>query len=243
MFDPQLTIPPYNSQQPALSDDFKAAKDALIASLFELSKAANDASKAAVDFFNVVDQKPQYLAPPTGLFDQTLLGGPQSAPPLQQQQQQSQQSQQQLQQTQPQQIEEQVASPPLKKKKKEKDPNAPKKPLTSFFLYSNYMRDVIIKDRLNSGETQFSQPEIAKETSKRWKELPDHERARWKHVYEEQKVKYDEENKKYLLAKEQGILYTPPKRPENLMPMGMKDEKKKKKKDKKKKSSQQTQHM
>ncbi|GME79367.1 unnamed protein product [Ambrosiozyma monospora] len=242
MFDPQLTIPPYNSQQPALSEDFKAAKDALIASLFELSKAANDASKAAVDFFNVVDQKPQYLAPPTaGLFDQTLLGGPQSAPPpLQQQQQQSQQLQQQ--QAQPQQVDEQVASPPLKKKKKEKDPNAPKKPLTSFFLYSNYMRDVIIKDRLNSGETQFSQPEIAKETSRRWKELPDHEKARWKQVYEEQKLKYDEENKKYLLAKEQGILYTPPKRPENLSPIGVtKDEKKKKRKEKKKKNQQQ--HM
>ncbi len=192
----------------------------LIASLFELSKAANEASKAAVDFFNVVDAKPQYSAPP--VFDPSLLAPQPQQQMTQQMQQQMQQLQQQMQQRQqdafggsPGTAGAVGAAAPVetqRKKKKKRDPNAPKKPLTSFFLYSNFMRDVIIKERMQGGEEPLSQPRIAQETSKRWKALSADEKLGWKELYEEQKKRYEAEMKKYNLAKATGQPYTAPKR-------------------------------
>ena len=127
----------------------------LIASLFELSKAANEASKAAVDFFNVVDAKPQYSAPP--VFDPSLLAPQPQQQMTQQMQQQMQQLQQQMQQRQQDALVGSAGAAgaePQQKKKKKRDPNAPKKPLTSFFLYSNFMRDVIIKERMENGTSR-----------------------------------------------------------------------------------------
>lgn len=181
----------------------------LIASLFELSKAANEASKAAVDFFNVVDSKPQYTSSP--LLDQALLAS--QTQHLGAQASASQQLsllQQQLQAQQNSGSGHNGES--SKKKKKYRDPNAPKKPLTSFFLYSNYMRDVIIKERVRNGEESLSQPQIAQETSRRWKMLSDSEKAAWKELYEGQKKEYVEELKKYNDAKASGEPYTAPKR-------------------------------
>ncbi|VEU21740.1 DEKNAAC102541 [Brettanomyces naardenensis] len=241
MFDPQLGLPPQNSYSPHpnnnnnpanVTDDFKAAKDALIASLFELSKAANEASKAAVDFFNVVDAKPQYMAPP--LFDQGLL-----TPQLQHVQ--SQQGQNSQNPSLP--LQQQPVTIATKKKKKIRDPNAPKKPLTSFFLYSNFMRDVIIKERMRGGAEPLSQPQIAQETSRRWKMLPEHEKVGWKDLYEDQKKAYDIELKKYNLFKETGQPYSPPKRDDAiLVPNSYKKrpgEEDSKRKDKKKKRKEQ----
>lgn len=159
----------------------------LIASLYELSKAANEASKAAVELFNAVDTKPEYTVS-TPLFDPAIVSQAAAA----------------------------VAAPAAvpaeadkKKKKKKRDPNAPKKPLTSFFLYSTYMRDVIIKEKEKAGE-QLSQPDIAKETSLRWKALSDEKKAEWKDLYEKEKVVYDVEIKKYNDSKETGATYVKP---------------------------------
>lgn len=185
----------------------------LIASLFELSKAANEASKAAVDFFNVVDAKPQYSAPP--VFDPSLLAPQPQQQMTQQMQQQMQQLQQQMQQRQQDALVGSAGAAgaePQQKKKKKRDPNAPKKPLTSFFLYSNFMRDVIIKERMENGDESLSQPQIAQETSKRWKALSAEEKLGWKELYEDQKKRYEAEMKKYNLAKATGQPYTAPKR-------------------------------
>ncbi|ODV85840.1 hypothetical protein CANARDRAFT_197623, partial [[Candida] arabinofermentans NRRL YB-2248] len=168
----------------------------------------SDASKAAVDFFNAVENKPEDN---NKMFDMI-------APMLNEQVLEEKKDEK-------------------KKVKKIKDPNAPRKPLTSFFLYSNAMRDVIVKERALTGESILSQPEIAQETSRRWKDLSDFEKLKWKELYEEQKVMYEEENKKYLLAKETGQPYTPPKRPD-VAPTpasAKKSDHEPKKKDKKKK--------
>lgn len=53
-----------------------------------------------------------------------------------------------------------------KRVKKEKDPNAPKRPLTAFFLYSTFARPEV-KDELGD----VSPVEINNEILKRWKEM------------------------------------------------------------------------
>jgi hypothetical protein len=54
-----------------------------------------------------------------------------------------------------------------KRVKKEKDPNAPKRPLTAFFLYSTFARPEV-KDELGD----VSPVEINNEILRRWKEMP-----------------------------------------------------------------------
>jgi transcriptional regulator HMO1 len=49
--------------QPVSHDQFKAAKDSLIASLVELSKAAQQVSHDAIDFFNIVDATASVATP------------------------------------------------------------------------------------------------------------------------------------------------------------------------------------
>ncbi len=84
------------------------------------------------------------------------------------------------------------SEPGAKKKKAKKDPNAPKRPQTAYFFFLNENRAKIMEE--NPG-IKFT--EVAKEGSKRWKELD----AEAKAVYEEKnkadKVRYEEEMKSY----------------------------------------------
>ncbi|KAG7817010.1 hypothetical protein KL909_005361 [Ogataea angusta] len=199
--------------------------DELVSALVELSKAASDASKATFLFFNALENNNTDRS----LFEDLMVPivGHDSVPMLANMGNHDKKEEK-------------------KRKRAPKDPNAPKKPLTSFFLYSNAMRDIIVKERMLSGESSLSQPEIAQETSRRWKELSESEKAKWKELYEEQKAMYEEENKKYLLAKETGAAYTAPKKPETApTPSSLKksDHEKKKEKKKKKKEKQQQQQQ
>ena len=54
-----------------------------------------------------------------------------------------------------------------KRAKKEKDPNAPKRPLTAYFLYSTHARPEVKKD-LGDSATPV---EVNNEILKRWKEM------------------------------------------------------------------------
>lgn len=61
-----------------------------------------------------------------------------------------------------------------KKAKKEKDPDGPKRPTSSFFLYQKERRDALKKEKpdLNFGE-------IAKEMTKEWKEMGEEEKQKY----------------------------------------------------------------
>ncbi|KAI9816972.1 MAG: hypothetical protein M1832_004956 [Thelocarpon impressellum] len=67
-----------------------------------------------------------------------------------------------------------------KKKKRTHDPNAPKRPLTPYFLYMQSARSVIASD-LGSGAKPG---EISAEGTRRWKAMPDNEKHLWKVAYE-----------------------------------------------------------
>lgn len=101
-----------------------------------------------------------------------------------------------------------VNSPPTKqaqpKKKQERDPNAPKKPLTVFFAYSAYVRQALREDRQKAGLPPLSSTEITQEISKKWKELGDSEKDKWKQAYHAELENYQKEKQKYLEAKKNG---------------------------------------
>jgi len=71
------------------------------------------------------------------------------------------------------------------KGKKEKDPNAPKKPVTSFLVYSAEMRPIVREEY-----PELKVTEVAKELGKRWKELSDGEKKPYKVMADAEKAKY-----------------------------------------------------
>ncbi|KAL6941478.1 hypothetical protein ACO0RG_002610 [Hanseniaspora osmophila] len=90
------------------------------------------------------------------------------------------------------------------KKRASKDPFAPKKPLTVFFAYSAYIRDSLIEDRKKSNLPPYTSVEITQEISKRWKELSDEEKSKWKQAYMAELEHYQKRKAEYLEAKKNG---------------------------------------
>lgn len=67
-----------------------------------------------------------------------------------------------------------------KREKKIRDPNAPKRPLTAFFLFTANARGLIREDLREAGTGE--EPKggaIAKEAERRWAELPEDEKEVW----------------------------------------------------------------
>ena len=84
-----------------------------------------------------------------------------------------------------------------RKKRAAKDPNAPKKPLTSYILFYNHLRSSVAEKN-----TELSQVDIAKEIARQWKEMSESDKNYWKGIYEKDKVKYDQEMVKYNATKD-----------------------------------------
>lgn len=157
--------------------DVKAAKDALVASLFELSKAALDAATATVNFYKANDsddkvainslnnlaQTINALIPDvTGKIDGKI-----------------------------------VDKKPEKKKKAEKDPNAPKKPLTMYFAYSFHIRDQIRDERKAKGLPPLSAIEMNSHVKDRWSQLGDDEKSKWQKKYQDELKEYNVQKEAY----------------------------------------------
>ncbi|AMD19018.1 HBR117Wp [Eremothecium sinecaudum] len=179
----------------------RTAKDSLVSSLFELSKAANQTASCIVDFYHVIGEDEEEkieafttlteaLQKLTSASNQlhgvsTELSNPldddkDTIPPS--------------------------PAKPQAKKKQERDPNAPKKPLTVFFAYSAYVRQALREERQRAGLPPLSSTEITQEISKKWKELSDTEKDKWKQAYTSELANYQREKQKYLEAKKNGIL-------------------------------------
>ncbi|KAF2435599.1 hypothetical protein EJ08DRAFT_645877 [Tothia fuscella] len=76
-----------------------------------------------------------------------------------------------------------------KRVKKEKDPNAPKRPLTAFFLYSTNARNVV-KNDLGATATPVL---VNDEILRRWKSMDEAGKKQWKDIYEKNNEKYKQE--------------------------------------------------
>lgn len=92
-------------------------------------------------------------------------------------------------------------TPKLKRKreKKIKDPNAPKRPLTAMFLYASAARDIVKGDLAAAlGPDEKIQPNAVNlEITKRWNEMPDEDKERWRASYRDSLAKYLDEKKEY----------------------------------------------
>lgn len=160
----------------AATTEYKLAKDALVSSLFELSKAANEVSKNAIDFFNVSQLDAEDALEVEDEDDDESTHAIAA-----------------------------LAEVATEKKRKTKDPNLPKKPLTTYILYSNDIRA-----RIQEEHKDWAQPEIAREISKLWSQLDSDKKDEYKEIYEKDKLRYLDEMAKYNEAKAAGEEYIAP---------------------------------
>lgn len=84
-------------------------------------------------------------------------------------------------------------------KKQAKDPNAPKRPMTAFFHYSNEHRD-----RVRKAHPQYKIGDIAKELSRQWNGLKANEKQKYEALSASDKQRY--ENEKAAYEKKHGIV-------------------------------------
>merc|ERR1712048_1087510 len=80
------------------------------------------------------------------------------------------------------------------KSKKKKDPNAPKKPMSAYFLFMNEKRESIKRDNPDAGVS-----DIGKIAGEMWSKLED--KSRWEQQQKEAKEKYDIDYAEYLKTK------------------------------------------
>lgn len=181
----------------------KTAKDSLVASLFELSKAANQTASSIVDFYNHIgEEEEEKLEAFTTLTEslQTLTSATNTLHGISSELVNPGEDEKDLVTT--------TTNPtkPAPKKKVERDPNAPKKPLTVFFAYSAYVRQELRDARQKAGLAPLSSTEITQEISKKWKELSEEEKETWKKAYNIELGYYQKAKQEYLEAKKNGTL-------------------------------------
>ncbi|KAG0651632.1 High spontaneous mutagenesis 2 [Hyphodiscus hymeniophilus] len=68
-----------------------------------------------------------------------------------------------------------------KRKKRQHDPNAPKRPLTPFFLYMQTARPIIAKDL----GPDVAKGAVSEEGTRRWKEMEEKDRTLWSNAYKD----------------------------------------------------------
>ncbi|SCU96867.1 LAFA_0G08526g1_1 [Lachancea sp. 'fantastica'] len=184
----------------------RAAKDTLVSSLFELSKSANQTASCIIDFYNAIGEDEEdkleafttlteALQKLTSATNQIHGVSSELTNPLEDDKD----------------VIPAIVSPvkaTATRKKQERDPNAPKKPLTVFFAYSAYVRQALREDRQKAGLPPLSSTEITQEISKKWKELSDSEKFKWKQAYNAELENYQQEKLKYLEAKKNGLAPT-----------------------------------
>jgi high mobility group protein B2 len=88
-----------------------------------------------------------------------------------------------------------------KPQKKKKDPNAPKQPLSAYFLFSQEERL-----KVKEGHPNYSICEIAKELGRRWADMNPEVKQHYQQKAEEGRQKYDQE----MAAYRQGNYVKPP---------------------------------
>ncbi|EMG48569.1 HMO1 Transcriptional regulator HMO1 [Candida maltosa Xu316] len=170
--------------------DLKTTKDTLVSSLFELSKAASDAANAAVEFYKVASGgSDDVTSEQLKAINEALkaVGDLTSVT-----------------------IKSETADN-KKKRKQEKDPNAPKKPLTMFFQFSYDLRKKIGAERKIEELPSLSAIEMNSTIKERWDNITAAEKASYKKRYDDAMIIYNIEKKKYEASLKDGTPYHPPK--------------------------------
>ncbi|CAK7902596.1 transcriptional regulator Hmo1p [[Candida] anglica] len=223
--------------------DLKTAKDSLVASLFELSKAAQDAASATVEFYKSTlseDSEKTLAATLKNVQDATSVVSEavQKAAPKKRVSKKAaaaaaKNSEESTIDTAATEVPEGVKStktkgkkkdengtvsdeptesseasagalvvPEKKKRKKvEKDPNAPKKPLTMYFAYSFHHRDLIREDRKKKDLPALPSSELSELVKKQWENISPEEKQEWQQKYQNQLKDYQAKKEAYATEK------------------------------------------
>ena len=81
----------------------------------------------------------------------------------------------------------------FKPHKKKKDPNAPKHPLSAYFIFNGEERL-----KIKNENPRYTICEIAKEVGRRWADMPPEVKQQYQRMSEEKRLKYDQEMAAYL---------------------------------------------
>ncbi|KAI5962506.1 HMO1 [Candida pseudojiufengensis] len=174
--------------------EFKAAKDHLVSTLFELSKGAQNAASAALDFYKVAaGGHDEVTVEQLQAINDHMKAAADIANGLK------------------------VDGPASKKRKVEKDPNAPKKPLTMFFAFSFFIRKKVAEERRRQQLPNLGAIDMNQMVKERWDNISDEEKAKWQQKYQDEMKLYIVEKAKYEQSLKDG---TPYKAPTNLYSSG-----------------------
>ncbi|KAG2736681.1 hypothetical protein G9P44_000771 [Scheffersomyces stipitis] len=203
-----------------MSESFKNAKDSLVASLFELSKSAQDAANATVNFYKLASEEGDaetlkslsetwksvaFATDPTNsngngskvngskVDDDLIATAAAAAAAVSSVEIPTVPSVGKAKVT--------KAEKP-RKKKVEKDPNAPKKPLTIYFAFSFHTRKSIKDDRERKGLPALSAIDMNEIVKQKWESITPEEKEIWQKKYANELNEYQKEKEKYRLSKE-----------------------------------------
>lgn len=91
-----------------------------------------------------------------------------------------------------------------RRKRRKKDPNAPRRPQTVYFAFANEARK-LIRDEFTSKGIEATNTDIIREVAERWKHMSEEEKEPWKTIYADQIKKYDTLKAQYNADKEHAI--------------------------------------
>lgn len=97
--------------------------------------------------------------------------------------------------------EKEKAKPEKKKRKVEKDPNAPKKPLTSYLRFNLQIRDSLRKERVANGDQTLPAVELNQIIAEKWSNLTNEEKTSLQQEYDKEFEAYKKALEKYKLEK------------------------------------------
>lgn len=88
-----------------------------------------------------------------------------------------------------------------RKKRAPKDPDAPKKPVTLFFLYRDDVREQLMKDNVSEDGIPMTNVEFTKLVLERWMNEPEDVKAKYKEEYTQKWLKYQKDMEAYKQKK------------------------------------------
>lgn len=165
--------------------ELKTTKDALVASLFELSKAAQEAASAAVNFYKAASvdganaDQLTHLSATLGEIAKATISNGESIIAASGDEHKD------------------VKEVKKKKEKVKRDPNAPKKPLTMYFAFSFHTRKEIAEERKKQGLPSLSAVDMNSLVKERWSNISDEEKQAWQDKYKDELKRYNIEKVKY----------------------------------------------
>ncbi|KAK9470534.1 uncharacterized protein V1510DRAFT_270286 [Dipodascopsis tothii] len=206
-------------------DILKIKKDALVASLTQLSHVCNDASRAAIEFYSAVaeyapdqaDALPAFVAP-------TLAFATAPASPAAKRKRAPAKKDAEASSPDAGLLAVPAATPGAdeteagtedepetvvgvpkkavaKKARKEVDPDAPRRPPTVYFTYANSAQKLVKAEFLAQGRTDVSHNDVVRAVAERWRNMTPEEKKPWDDLYREQLAKYEVLKEQYNAEK------------------------------------------